>query len=120
MIDGEFVLRYETEYSRDGLPAGEGAFLACSFWLVHNYILQGRYAESLKLFARFLARCNDVVPCPVRKDSRDIPNPVPQFSVIRRRTLKRLQVSEPGSCLISCMRGRNDVEGQAICTVSLC
>jgi GH15 family glucan-1,4-alpha-glucosidase len=60
LIDGEFVLRYETEYSRDGLPAGEGAFLACSFWLVHNYILQGRYAEALKLFARLLARCNDV------------------------------------------------------------
>jgi GH15 family glucan-1,4-alpha-glucosidase len=60
LIDGEFVLRYETEYSRDGLPAGEGAFLACSFWLVHNYILQARYAEALKLFARLLARCNDV------------------------------------------------------------
>ena len=33
LIDGEFVLRYETENSGDGLPPGEGAFLACSFWL---------------------------------------------------------------------------------------
>jgi GH15 family glucan-1,4-alpha-glucosidase len=60
LIDGEFVLRYETEANGDGLPAGEGAFLACSFWLVDNYILQGRYAEAQKLFDRLLARCNDV------------------------------------------------------------
>jgi GH15 family glucan-1,4-alpha-glucosidase len=31
LIEGEFVLRYENEDSGDGLPAGEGAFLACSF-----------------------------------------------------------------------------------------
>jgi GH15 family glucan-1,4-alpha-glucosidase len=60
LIDGEFVLRYETENSADGLPSGEGAFLACSFWLVDNYVLQGRYAEARKLFGRLLARCNDV------------------------------------------------------------
>jgi GH15 family glucan-1,4-alpha-glucosidase len=60
LIDGEFVLRYETENPSDGLPEGEGAFLACSFWLVDNYILQGRYAEARKLFDRLLSRCNDV------------------------------------------------------------
>ena len=60
LIDGEFVLRYETENSGDGLPAGEGAFLACSFWLVDNYILQGRYADARTVFERLLARCNDV------------------------------------------------------------
>ena len=32
----------------------------CSFWLVDNYILQGRYAEARKLFDRLLSRCNDV------------------------------------------------------------
>jgi GH15 family glucan-1,4-alpha-glucosidase len=60
VVDGEFVLRYESENSADGLPPGEGAFLACSFWLVDNYILQGRHVEARKLFERLLSHCNDV------------------------------------------------------------
>jgi GH15 family glucan-1,4-alpha-glucosidase len=60
LIDGEFVLRYETEDPADGLPPGEGAFLVCSFWLVQNYILQGRYADARALFDRLLRRCNEV------------------------------------------------------------
>jgi GH15 family glucan-1,4-alpha-glucosidase len=60
LVEDEFVLRYETENSSDGLPPREGAFLACSFWLVENYILQGRYAEARKLFGRLLSRRNDV------------------------------------------------------------
>ena len=60
LIADEFVLRYEIEDAGDGLPAGEGAFLPCSFWLVDNYVLQGRDVEARKLFDRLLARCNDV------------------------------------------------------------
>ncbi len=60
LFNDEFVLRYESDNSGDGLPAGEGAFLACSFWLVDNYILQGRYNDAQRLFERLLARCNDV------------------------------------------------------------
>ena len=60
LIDGEFVLRYEPENPGDGLPEGEGAFLACSFWLVDNYILQDRYAEARQLFEKLVSRCNDV------------------------------------------------------------
>lgn len=56
----EFVLRYESEYGIDGLPAGEGAFFACGFWLVDNYVLHGRYEEARRLFERLLSRCNDV------------------------------------------------------------
>jgi len=60
LIDGQFVLRYDTETSGDGLPPGEGAFLVSSFWLVDNYILQGRHAEASSLFERLVSRCNDV------------------------------------------------------------
>ena len=60
LIRDEFVLRYETGDVDDGLPAGEGAFLACSFWLVDNYIMQGRYTKARQLFDRLLSCCNDV------------------------------------------------------------
>jgi GH15 family glucan-1,4-alpha-glucosidase len=60
LIQDEFVLRYETEEGVDGLPPGEGAFLACSFWLVDNYLLQDRYEDARRLFERLLTRCNDV------------------------------------------------------------
>jgi GH15 family glucan-1,4-alpha-glucosidase len=55
-----FVLRYDTGTEVDGLPPGEGAFLACSFWLVDNYVLLGRYEEAGTLFERLLALRNDV------------------------------------------------------------
>jgi GH15 family glucan-1,4-alpha-glucosidase len=60
LIQDEFVLRYESEGGTDGLPPGEGAFFPCSFWLVDNYLLQGRFEEARKLFDRLLLRCNDV------------------------------------------------------------
>jgi GH15 family glucan-1,4-alpha-glucosidase len=60
LVNDEFVLRYETEHAVDGLPPGEGAFLICSFWLVDNYVLQGRYEEAQRLFGRLLSRRNDV------------------------------------------------------------
>jgi GH15 family glucan-1,4-alpha-glucosidase len=60
LLDGGFVKRYDTAAGADGLPPGEGAFLACSFWLADNYVLQGRYAEARALFERLLGLCNDV------------------------------------------------------------
>jgi len=60
LIRDGFVMRYQTEQSTDGLPAGEGAFLACSFWLVDNYVLQNRYQEARELFVRLLSLRNDV------------------------------------------------------------
>jgi glucoamylase len=55
-----FVLRYRTESNVDGLPPGEGAFLACTFWLVDAYVMQGRLEEAKALFGRLLGLCNDV------------------------------------------------------------
>jgi GH15 family glucan-1,4-alpha-glucosidase len=59
LVDG-LVMRYDTEDSPDGLPPGEGAFLACSFWLVDAYILQNRWADARALFDRLLTLRNDV------------------------------------------------------------
>lgn len=54
------VLRYDTEKSDDGLSGEEGAFLACSFWLADNMILQGRRDDARRLFEKILALRNDV------------------------------------------------------------
>jgi GH15 family glucan-1,4-alpha-glucosidase len=75
MRDG-LVLRYATEPAGpglqagplgpaevpavDGLPAGEGAFLACSFWLADNYLLLDRIDEAERLFDRLVGLTNDL------------------------------------------------------------
>ena len=59
LVDG-FVRRYDTGERVDGLPPGEGAFLACSFWLADNYVLCGRHADAARLFERLIALRNDV------------------------------------------------------------
>ncbi|MBW3615947.1 MAG: hypothetical protein KY439_11675 [Actinobacteria bacterium] len=42
---GPFVARYDDQFP-DGLPAGEGAFLACSFWVVEALARLGRWEEA--------------------------------------------------------------------------
>jgi GH15 family glucan-1,4-alpha-glucosidase len=58
-VDG-FLHRYDTRTTDDGLPAGEGAFLACSFWMADAYTLIGRLDDAKELFERLLALRNDV------------------------------------------------------------
>jgi GH15 family glucan-1,4-alpha-glucosidase len=59
MSDG-LILRYNTARVNDGLPPGEGVFLACSFWMVSSLIAIGREHHARVLFDRLIHLCNDV------------------------------------------------------------
>jgi len=56
-VDG-FVYRYKP--GSDGLPGSEGAFLACSFWLADNLVMQGKQAQACALFEKLLSVRNDL------------------------------------------------------------
>jgi GH15 family glucan-1,4-alpha-glucosidase len=60
LVVNGLVRRYDTHESDDGLPPGEGVFLACSFWLVDNLAFQGRLDEATKLFRRLMDIANDL------------------------------------------------------------
>jgi GH15 family glucan-1,4-alpha-glucosidase len=60
LIRDGFVMRYETGRMEDGLPPGEGAFLACSFWLVSCLKALGREQDARILFERLLGLRNDL------------------------------------------------------------
>jgi GH15 family glucan-1,4-alpha-glucosidase len=60
LLHDGLVLRYRAEDAPDGLPAGEGTFLLCSFWLADNYALVGREPDATALFERLLSLRNDV------------------------------------------------------------
>ena len=56
-----FLLRYRTDGADgDGLSGTEGAFLACTFWLVDALHAVGRRDEAEQLFERLLSLRNDV------------------------------------------------------------
>jgi GH15 family glucan-1,4-alpha-glucosidase len=60
LVHDGFVRRYSTSTEVDGLPAGEAAFLTCTFWLADNLALLGRRDEARRLFERILGFRNDL------------------------------------------------------------
>jgi GH15 family glucan-1,4-alpha-glucosidase len=60
LVQDGFVRRYPSAPGADGLPPGEGVFLACSFWLANSLALIGRRDDAIRLFERLLALRNDL------------------------------------------------------------
>jgi GH15 family glucan-1,4-alpha-glucosidase len=60
LVQDGFVLRYKTAATGDGLAGTEGAFLACSFWLVDAYAYSGRIKDAERLFERLISLRNDL------------------------------------------------------------
>jgi GH15 family glucan-1,4-alpha-glucosidase len=60
LMEGGLVLRYRTRNNVDGLPPGEGPFLACSFWLADVYAMLGRQDDAERLFEHLLSLRNDL------------------------------------------------------------
>jgi GH15 family glucan-1,4-alpha-glucosidase len=60
LVHDGLVKRYDTTQTDDGLPPGEGTFLACSFWLADAYAMCGRIDEAEALFERLLGLGNDL------------------------------------------------------------
>ncbi len=54
------VRRYVDDPELEGLPPGDSAFIACSFWLIDNLAMQGRGDEAYANFHRLLDLRNDV------------------------------------------------------------
>jgi len=60
LLQDGFVMRHDPAEVETGLAHGEGALLACSFWLVDAMVMTGRAEEGQRLFDRLLALRNDL------------------------------------------------------------
>jgi len=60
LMQNGFVCRYPSRPGADGLPPGEGVFLACSFWMANTLARIGRRDDAVALFERLLELRNDL------------------------------------------------------------
>jgi GH15 family glucan-1,4-alpha-glucosidase len=60
LVEDGLVLRYRAEQADDGVPGGEGAFLATSFWLADALCLIGDRDGAEGLFEHLLSLRNDL------------------------------------------------------------
>jgi GH15 family glucan-1,4-alpha-glucosidase len=60
LLQDGFVMRHDPAETETGLSHGEGAFIACSFWLVDALVMTGRAQEGQRLFERLLKLRNDL------------------------------------------------------------
>jgi GH15 family glucan-1,4-alpha-glucosidase len=102
LTDGPFVYRYPPAQNVDGLPAGEGAFLLCTFWLADNLALQGCHAEARGIMEQMLDLCNDVGLLPE------------QYSVVDRRFLGNFPQAFSHVGLINAARSLRPQLGPAV------
>jgi GH15 family glucan-1,4-alpha-glucosidase len=83
------LLRYRTESGVDGLPAGEEAFLTCSFWLVEQYAHTGRREDADTLMDTLLGYANDVgmlseeYDCAAGRQAGNTPQALTHLALVR-------------------------------------
>jgi GH15 family glucan-1,4-alpha-glucosidase len=100
LMHGGFVARYDTKATDDGLPAGEGTFLPCTFWYADNLALQGRREEAAAIFDRLLGLRNDVGLLSEEYDtrSRRLVGNFPQAFTHLGLISTALNLSRPANC----------------------
>jgi hypothetical protein len=54
LLVDDLIARYDTATLVDGLMTGEGASLACTFWLADVRILQNRGSDAIRQFKRLV------------------------------------------------------------------
>ncbi|MBO8184054.1 glycoside hydrolase family 15 protein [Streptomyces spirodelae] len=105
LLNGGFVQRYAMNPRTpdiDGLPEGEGTFLACTFWLADCYIQQGDIANGRALFERLLSLRNDLGLLSEEYDTRaerlvgNFPQALSHIALVNTATtLAALDASQP-------------------------